>query len=130
MQEWATDYYHVGIGCCLLCRESSPGCLCFECNCSKCFWYDRNGEPKCEKTLELKEERRQELIEMYQEIEDDKWEQNLILKKINEKILQEIKESGEIPNFYMCQKCKREFCTKDIFVITSGKEPLCYICQG
>jgi len=33
------DYYDLE-GCCLTCEDASPGCLCYECNCTKCEQYD------------------------------------------------------------------------------------------
>lgn len=52
-----TDYYsEKDSGCCLICENSEPGCLCYECKCTKCYWYiepeDWNGEEgKCGITL-------------------------------------------------------------------------------
>ena len=44
MQEMAIDYYEkqqtgATIGCCLLCKKQAIGCLCYDCKCTKCFWY-------------------------------------------------------------------------------------------
>jgi len=39
-------------GCCLICDSAEEGCLCFNCKCRKCFWYERDDyEDKgyCEK---------------------------------------------------------------------------------
>ena len=49
--------------CCLLCLDKSPGCLCFECVCKKCFWYNSNngfysdGKGFCDLAMEMKKER-------------------------------------------------------------------------
>jgi hypothetical protein len=35
------DYYKDdSLGCCLACSDSYDGCLCFDCNCTKCDMYD------------------------------------------------------------------------------------------
>lgn len=64
MQEWAEDYYveEYDSGCCLKCSDSYEGCLCFDCKCTKCYWYitpeEWNGENgKCGKVDVLKKER-------------------------------------------------------------------------
>ena len=67
MQTDSYDYYHnddekVG-ACCLICSEKSPGCLCFECACTKCFWYNPNnsfygdGHGFCDLAREMKKDR-------------------------------------------------------------------------
>ena len=33
------DYYSCE-GCCLVCSKQAAGCLCFECKCRKCIWYE------------------------------------------------------------------------------------------
>ena len=45
------DYYEIysegepGIhGCCLLCDDAKPGCLCYDCKCSKCCWYEFDSD--------------------------------------------------------------------------------------
>lgn len=45
------DYYieEVDSGCCLRCSESEIDCLCYDCKCSKCFWYDSPEEYNFEK---------------------------------------------------------------------------------
>ncbi len=43
MQYGATDYYENGDGgCCLHCEDAAPGCMCYDCKCSKCFWYSKH----------------------------------------------------------------------------------------
>ena len=27
-------------GCCVTCKKKHPGCLCYECRCTKCDWYE------------------------------------------------------------------------------------------
>lgn len=44
IQEGFDSYYDLCFegdeeGCCLLCPEQEEGCLCFECKCTKCYWY-------------------------------------------------------------------------------------------
>jgi len=37
------DYYEFeDPGCCLICEDAEPGCLCYDCKCSKCCWYSGN----------------------------------------------------------------------------------------
>jgi hypothetical protein len=37
------DYFELeDPGCCLICEDAEPGCLCYECKCSKCCWYSGN----------------------------------------------------------------------------------------
>jgi hypothetical protein len=134
MKEWAIDYYEKKTGCCLHCPNSSPGCLCLECNCTKCYWYsspqeNQSDKGSCDKVIHLKKESKEKAKEMYEKIQLEKNKQYELFKEENNKREKEIKESGEIPNYYTCKKCKREFCSKEIFNI-QNKEPLCYICQG
>lgn len=64
-QEDYEDFYGMekeGIisnGCCLLCNSRYDGCLCFDCNCSKCYWLipaeEWNGEKgRCQLALNKK----------------------------------------------------------------------------
>lgn len=60
MQEGATDYYELDDeGCCLVCEDSEEGCLCYNCKCSKCYWYsdsmDGYGGP-CDLAAEFRGE--------------------------------------------------------------------------
>lgn len=134
MQEGCVDYYEEGGGCCLHCPNAKKGCLCFECKCTKCYWYDspqQTGDYKgwCGMVSQLKEQRKEEFKNKLQIQEDIKFEKVQRLNKINKKIKEEIIKSQEIPNWYMCMKCYRLFCSKEIFVIKK-KEPLCYICKS
>uniref|UniRef100_A0A6H1ZYD9 Uncharacterized protein n=1 Tax=viral metagenome TaxID=1070528 RepID=A0A6H1ZYD9_9ZZZZ len=36
------DYYQ-DEGCCLTCEDAEPGCLCFNCKCTKCVYYNEGG---------------------------------------------------------------------------------------
>jgi hypothetical protein len=45
--EGMTDWYEIMSedgdgehGCCLLCDDAEPGCLCYECKCTKCLHYE------------------------------------------------------------------------------------------
>lgn len=54
--------YECTQGCCLLCEDAYPGCLCFECKCKKCGWYispeDWNEEKgKCGLVLKWKKDK-------------------------------------------------------------------------
>ena len=50
------DYYQIeDLGCCLICPNAEPGCLCYSCKCTKCInylnpeisgEYNEEGEPK------------------------------------------------------------------------------------
>ena len=46
MQEGCIDYYDEYIeedgihGCCKLCDDAKDGCLCYDCRCTKCYWYE------------------------------------------------------------------------------------------
>ena len=68
MQPGCKDFYgdylgegEYGGGCCLLCHseEKREGCLCFNCKCSKCYWYSPGG---CDKVEKLKEKRGNKII--------------------------------------------------------------------
>jgi len=39
MQEYCYDYSDDEEGCCLNCEYAKPGCLCYQCRCTKCFHY-------------------------------------------------------------------------------------------
>jgi len=55
------DYYAIDDpGCCLVCDYASPGCLCYDCKCSKCEWYNPSGHGRaCGKVDDFEDERRQ-----------------------------------------------------------------------
>lgn len=40
-----TDYYDKK-GCCLVCNEAKEGCLCYECKCRNCYWYEYDSHDK------------------------------------------------------------------------------------
>ena len=141
MNEGFYDYSNLdtGNGCCLNCYDASPGCLCYNCKCSKCYWYSSPQEydgikGHCDKTDLLKEERKEEKKEEFRKqyifeakIEKEKSDK---LEKENEHILKEINQKKEIPNYYTCQGCKREFITKEEYPIILNKIPVCNICKG
>ena len=62
-QDDCVDYYEEYLGsdergCCLLCPDAEPGCLCYDCKCTKCYWYDSDDiDGHCELADQLKEER-------------------------------------------------------------------------
>jgi hypothetical protein len=41
---FAKDYSEEPIGCCLNCEKAEPGCLCYECCCTKCSHYISPGD--------------------------------------------------------------------------------------
>ena len=130
MQESATDYYEFGVGCCLLCYESHPGCLCMECKCKKCFWYSPPEEwdginGHCDKTDELIRIRKEEWIEEQKRLAQIEFEKAKLLEKYNKSI-----EKPMNNKWYSCQKCKRDFISKEDKKIIIGKEPICPICSG
>lgn len=50
VQEDCLDYFELysegeeSHGCCLLCPDSKPGCLCYDCKCTKCYWYEKTED--------------------------------------------------------------------------------------
>ena len=63
------DYYALDdLGCCLICPDAYDGCLCYNCKCKKCDWYDDSGIGRpCSKCDELIEERKAlQQIEKYE----------------------------------------------------------------
>ena len=63
MQYGYEDFSSKEVGCCLNCIDSCEECLCFNCKCTKCFYYlppeEYDGKKgHCDKTNELKEEKR------------------------------------------------------------------------
>jgi len=137
MQEGYFDYYELepNNGCCLKCDNASPGCLCYECNCSKCYWYtpphETFGEKGiCDLVKELKEEGKKSTRRYYLRKQFEDFERSKILTEKSEKIYEELKKNEKIPNFYTCQRCKRNFCSREEFKIFLNKEPICDICSG
>jgi hypothetical protein len=116
-------------GCCLVCPEAYTGCLCYECKCRQCYHYtyDGNDSGHCDIAKEVWRERLQER----QKIENKKWiKETKKLKETNKRIEKEIKERNEIPSWYTCQKCKRDFVTDKELKIIPHKTPVCGICSG
>ena len=133
MQERGYDYFHHRIpGCCLNCtkEEKGPGCLCFDCKCTKCIWYnaDKMNGSACDMKLILKT--------------GNEWAYNVnslirlkLLKKLerkNEERSFAIKQKKGIECIYSCQNCKTNFVTfeSEELPITQGVFPLCDICSG
>lgn len=134
MNESNIDFYDLCLngadgGCCLVCPEAHPGCLCFECKCRKCFYYtyDGNDSGHCDIAKSVWKER----IQQREEMKGETWKKDSEkLKEHNKKIEQELKEGGKITSSYTCQKCKREFTTKEEFKIVLNRTPICRICSG
>lgn len=67
MQDDCEDYYNESLekdmpGCCLNCPNAGPGCLCFDCMCTKCYWYDPLDQ-RCEMAHILSEKQRKNKLE-------------------------------------------------------------------
>lgn len=65
MQEWAEDIHFLCseyefFGCCLVCEAASPGCLCFDCKCRKCYWYSPPEGDDWKGHCDLAKKRRQQ----------------------------------------------------------------------
>lgn len=135
MQKWCEDYYEIcetGEGCCLNCYNAREGCLCYYCKCKKCFWYNLlpDGSGECEKKFELIKERKESARLKYQLQEEKEKKKSEALEEENEKVLKIIKEKKEIPNYYSCQVCKRDFVTEKEEVIIPNHNPKCPICSN
>ena len=134
MQEGYEDYSIRGYnsGCCLYCSSSSPGCLCFDCKCSQCYWYNAGrygGKGFCEKVDILREDAKKKYIEQMkikQERDNFNFKKQL---EDNKKILNEMLEKKIIPKYYSCQYCQNEIISESELDIIKGKEPLCFNCQ-
>jgi hypothetical protein len=111
MQESCFDYSQLqrNCGCCLKCQDFRSGCLCFDCKCSKCYWYlspDGSGYEKgyCEyktkfwrKYYEQKAEKDKESYYKLKNEKDKKEEEKI--KKSNEDITmkpEEVKDGRSI----------------------------------
>ena len=54
-----------GMGCCLKCPNAEPECLCYECCCRKCYWYEEGEHKgKCAYVHILKERKQQKYIKI------------------------------------------------------------------
>lgn len=135
MQEGCVDYYEEGGGCCLHCSNAYKGCLCYECKCTKCYWYSSpesvaSDKGWCDKVSELKEENKRKIKEYYEKQEELNYNKFKELQEINKNTQEKIILNNNHPNFYTCQKCKREFCSEVEYNIINNKEPRCPICSG
>jgi hypothetical protein len=125
MQFNCPDYYDetgYNEGCCLKCDNAHPGCLCYDCKCKKCYWYQAIGDGKgiCEKKYELiLEKKRRRLFEQKKN--------NLLFEKKKEYYKNKSKS-------YSCQKCQFLFDGGDdnsgYKKIILGKTPVCNVCNG
>jgi len=127
MQQGKIDYYSVlsiGDGCCLKCYESYPGCLCYDCKCKKCYWYNKlyDGSGECEKKYELIRERKIKRAK-----------DRLLKIKIDNLLYEKKKDyykNQETDNIYTCQKCGFEINSTVDLEIIPDKTPVCKICSG
>ena len=68
MQEECIDWYDETerdeqSGCCLKCNSSAPGCLCSNCKCSQCFWYELEWDKgRCEKKAAFRNVRESQFL--------------------------------------------------------------------
>lgn len=85
MQEWCEDYSGED-GCCLSCDEKEEGCLCYDCKCTKCYWYASPQECQDEKGHCEKKSKRNDWIDNYS-------------KNIKAKRLEENKGQTELRDF-------------------------------
>ena len=115
MQEGCEDYYECELdeGCCLKCSESYDGCLCFECKCTKCYWYcppeEYDGEKgHCDKTEDLIEEGKRKAREYYKKLDKKKareyrkWYKNNFKSKIDNK------KNTIKPNKFLDEEIKKD----------------------
>lgn len=128
MQEECENWHEIGNpGCCLLCPNARPGCLCFDCKCTKCFHYSA-GEDKGHCDLRKSKEG---WANFYDRQEKIKINQTIALKRYNEELEKEINiHQGNILNLYSCQSCFREFRSRISLTITPSRSPVCPICTG
>lgn len=80
----------------------------------------------CQKCIE---ERKRKVKERYIQKDEEEYKKSLWLDKENEKKLKLIQEKKETPNWYTCQKCKREFVALEECKININKFPICEICK-
>jgi len=40
MSKYPRNNYYKKKGCCLSCPKSHKGCICYDCKCASCIWYD------------------------------------------------------------------------------------------
>lgn len=59
-----------------------------------------------------------------------RFEKLKVLRLLNEKIRDELKNSGEIRMSYSCQKCQEVFVSREFLNITCDVFPLCDVCNG
>lgn len=124
------DYYELGDGCCLKCLDAHTGCLCPECNCTKCCWYDPElaGDHPCEMVGVLKQIRKEEFIKQIRErqrIENEKFR-----KKVEEYAVEKHEHLKDKMQVYECQECHVEFLLPEDFdsIIIQDVYPLCPHC--
>jgi len=128
MQRGAHDYLDES-GCCLNCEKAAPGCLCYECKCTKCEWYSSpyhtgTGKGKCDAVGIKKEQMRRSYImnstRKFLSVEK--------LYRLNTIKFIELKKENKVPNIYSCQQCHTKFVTEDELKIVKGKYPICDVC--
>lgn len=94
MQLGASNYYKLeNNGCCLICSESQPGCLCYDCCYKECFHYSKNQWTEkgyCDLVKTLKEEGKKEWREYYTAKEKKEIEYSQKLNAHNKVIESEI----------------------------------------
>lgn len=80
MQEWCEDYSQgeYNTGCCLYCDDSYKGCLCYDCKCTQCYWYNKSGF--CELVSVLKKAREEKQMNIWL----DNYSKNVKEKRLKE----------------------------------------------
>lgn len=116
VQQGCFDYYYEGdgSGCCLHCPNKYPGCLCYECKCTKCFWYSSPGETGgdkgiCDLVEELKEESKNKWIEMMERKREFENRTYLKLQRLNQELKKFLEDNNKIINHYSCKNCGFQF---------------------
>jgi hypothetical protein len=122
-------------GCCLDCIMGYQGCLCFDCKCTKCYWYSSpekfDGEKgHCDYTDILIKEKK---IRWRREVFFQEIKNNFLFEKKKEKQEEDkktLQKEGRIINSYSCQKCGTEIICGEYLIIKNKEFPLCDVCSG
>jgi hypothetical protein len=84
----------------------------------------------CDLVQRLKEDGRKKTRMYHLRKQLEGFEKSKMLEKKSNEIYAYLKQKDIIPNIYLCQKCKRYFCSKEEFKISLNKSPICDICNG
>lgn len=136
VQEGFIDYYELGVGCCLQCEYAHPGCLCYSCKCSECYWYEPelSGYGPCLKAQWLKEYQRQQYIKRLKEQQEkdnkkflEKTEKYNVMGLMSRRVVEKVKNPVQI---FICQQCGIEFPIygDSDFLFIENISPICEYC--